>query len=151
MAEEKKVAKVAPGVERLPEPLPAIIASILGRLTNLEEGVPMPVKREQIPFVYDLAPLEGIPLAEYAPFSGYIKEVSPHWPDGCDHLVDVRVGHGTKQFCPNEGFLALNDVTPTYYFNEPVDDHEEIWVELRNADGANRHAITVTVNLEGAT
>ncbi len=115
----------------------------------------MPQKIELIPFSYDLekAGTDGsqVLLTEIAPFSGYIKQVTPHWPDGCNHIVDVRVGHAPKQFCPKEGFLALNDVTPTYPFNEPVSGgQEEIWVEMINGDSANKHSITVTVTLEGA-
>ncbi|MBA7686925.1 hypothetical protein ES703_95385 [subsurface metagenome] len=111
----------------------------------------MPQKIEQIPFAYNLAALEGVLLTEIAPFSGYIKQVTPHWPEGCDALVDIRVGHGNKQFCPKEGYLALNDATPPYPFNEELSGgNEEIWVEMKNADGANAHNITVTVILEGA-
>jgi len=110
----------------------------------------MPKVIEQIPFAYNLDPLQGVTLMEYAPFSGYITQVSIHWPEGCDALVDVRVGHGTKQFCPDTGYLALNDATPTYPFSEWCEDREEIWVEMRNGDGANSHAITVTVVLKGA-
>jgi len=124
------------------------------RTLELPEGVAMPLKIEQIPFAYTLAvaglPGSGVTLMEYAPFSGYIKQVTPHWPDGADALVDIRVGHGTVQFCPDDGYLALNDATPTYPFREFVNDHEEIWVELRNRDGGNEHSITVTVTLEGA-
>jgi len=118
-------------------------------LSTLEfpEGV-MPHDIEQIPFSYNITSGKGVILTEYAPFSGYIKEVSPHWPDGCDALVDIKVGHGVKQFCPDEDYLALNNATPTYPFNEWVSDHEEIWVELRNRS-ANSHRITVTVILEG--
>lgn len=108
------------------------------------------VKIVQIPFAYNLAALEGVLLTEVAPFSGYIKQVSIHWPEGSDALVDVRVGHGPKQFCPKEGFLALNDVTPTYPFNEWVSGgNEAIWVEMKNTDSVNSHNITVSVILEG--
>ncbi|GAI26152.1 unnamed protein product [marine sediment metagenome] len=112
-------------------------------------------KIEQIPFFYDLekAGVEGskVLLTEIVPFSGYIKQVTPHYPQGCNALVDVRVGHGPKRFCPREGFLALNDVTPSYPFNEPVSGgQEDIWVEMINGDAENKHAITVTVMLEGA-
>ncbi|GAH84614.1 unnamed protein product, partial [marine sediment metagenome] len=122
-------------------------------LSTLEwpEGVAMPQKIEQIPFAYNLAPLEGVLLTEITPFSGYIKQVTPHFPEGCDGICDVRVGHGPKQFCPKEGYLALNDATPTYPFNEWVSGgNEEIWVEMKNGDSANSHHITVTVILEGA-
>jgi len=120
-------------------------------LATLEvEGVTvMPKKIEQIPFPYNLGPGAGAVLSEHAPFSGYIKQVSIHWPDGCNGLLDIRVGHGTVQFCPDEGYLALNDATPTYPFNEWVEDQEEIWVEMRNAGGF-AHRVTTTVILEGA-
>jgi len=153
---------LGPKVEKLSTlgPSVALLGETVGRLEyafgtlKLPEGVSMPMKIEQIPFSYNLAmaglPGSSVTLSEYAPFSGYIKEVSPHWPDGCDAIVDIRVGHGTKQFCPDEGYLALNDTTPTYPFNEWVNDREEIWVELINGDGGNPHTITVVVLLEGA-
>lgn len=109
----------------------------------------MPKKREQIPFALSLAIGQTLRLTEELHIAGFIKEVTPHWPDGCDRLVDVAVGHSTVQFCPREGYLALNDTTPTYEFNEPVNDNEGIWVEARNRDGGNPHDITVTVIVEG--
>jgi len=173
MGEYEEFVKKIPAVERVPEPFTSIdnrldflgprivdmktrVQRIEDALATLEvEGVAvMPKKIEQIPFAQVLAiaglPGSGVTLIENAPFSGYIRQVSPHWPAGCNALVDVRVGHGVKQFCPDEGFLALNDATPTYPFSEYVEDHEEIWVELRNRDGGFPHAITVTVILEGA-
>lgn len=115
---------------------------------ELPEGVAMPRRIMQIPFAYNLAILQGVTLEEDAPFAGYIKQVSIHWPDGADALVDVRIGHGVEQFCPREGYLALNDATPTYPFLEWVNDHDVIWVEMRNTDGAEPHNITVTITLE---
>jgi len=147
-----KVEELSPKVADLSEKIGKLEYAL--RTLELPEGVAISLKIEQIPFVYDLekAGIDGsqVMMTEYAPFSGYIKSVTPHWPDGCDHLVDVRVGHGTKQFCPDEGYLALNDVTPTYPFNEWVNDHEEIWVSMINGDSDNTHAITVVVMLEGA-
>lgn len=173
MGEYEEFVKTIPAAERVPEPFTSIdnrldflgpkIIDMKNRVERLEDALAtmevggdaiMPKKIEQIPFAYNLAraglPGSGVTLMEYAPFSGYIKQVAPHWPDGCDALVDVRVGHGTVQFCPDEGFLALNDATPTYPFNEHCADREEIWVSMRNGDGANPHAITVVITLEGA-
>lgn len=90
----------------------------------------------------------GVVLTEIAPFTGYIRRITPHWPDGCDALVDIRVGRGVEQFCPREGYLALNDATLDYYFNIPVQEGEDIWVEMINTDGGNPHNITVTISLE---
>ncbi|MBA7701190.1 hypothetical protein ES703_109923 [subsurface metagenome] len=127
-----------------------------GRLGKLEyalktlefpEGV-MPQRIELIPFAYKLAALQGVRLEEPAPFGGYIKEVIPHWPDGCNALVDIKVGHGVIQLCPREGYLALNNATPTYSFNEKLQGGETIWVEMRNTDSGNPHNITITVKME---
>jgi len=68
----------------------------------------------------------------------------------CDALVDVAVGHSNTQFCPKGTgeYLALNDTTPTYRFNEEVTQGEEIWVQMRNRDGGWPHSITVSVSVE---
>lgn len=111
----------------------------------------MPHKIVQIPFSYNLAALEGVRLEEEVPFAGYIKQVMIHWPEGCNALVDVKTGGGIEQLCPRAGYLALNDATPTYPFNEWITDHDIIWVEMRNTDGLNSHSITVVVTLEENT
>lgn len=128
--------------------------AIIGALEMLGVEVPLEKKIEQIAFAYNLViagfPGSGITLTEGAPFDGYIKWIEPHWPDGCDALVDIRVGRAVEQFCPREGYLALNDVTPRYEFNIPVKEGEDIWVEMINTDGGNPHNITVTIQLESA-
>lgn len=152
-------AKAAPEDEVVKEALATLLTlaegtqaksdAIIKALESLDMEVPMEKKVEQIPFTFNLAALQGVTLEEPAPFAGYIKEVNIHWPGGCNALVDVMVGHNIKQFCPREGYLALNDVTPTYLFNVEVKEGDVIWVEIRNTDGVNPHNITVTVMLEG--
>ena len=120
----------------------------------------MPKITEQIPFAHTLAmagaPGSAIRLTELAPFSGNIKWVTIHWPDGCDSLADVRVGHDMTQFCPRvaspggSDWLALNDATPMFEFSGIwVEQYAPIWVEMQNRDGGNQHNITVVVMLEG--
>lgn len=158
----QKRAQAAPPGEpvQLPKELWDLIISIGEEVQKVKIAVAqipegkeiMPLKIEQIPFAFNLAPLQGVTLRQPAPFSGYIKEVTIHWPAGCNALVDVRVGHGVSQFtqfCPIQGFLALNDVTPTYHFNEWVGKDENIMVEMRNTDAVNPHNITVTASMEG--
>ncbi|MFH1486484.1 MAG: hypothetical protein ABIH46_10460 [Chloroflexota bacterium] len=78
------------------------------------------------------------------------KDVTIHWPSGCNALVSVKVYHGPKQFCPRQGSLALDDATPTYRdLNERLTANEELWVEIQNGDSANPHSITVTVTIDG--
>lgn len=146
---------IGPKVEKLANELSLSVDKLEHALRTVEfPGIGViSMHIEQVPFSYTLSIAgsdgSGVTLREVAPFSGLIKQVTVHWPEGCNALVDVKVGHGVRQFCPNEGYLSLNDATPTYPFNEWVDDREEIWVELRNRDGANTHTITVTVTLEG--
>jgi len=155
----KRLDYLGPKVQKLEGDLSPKVADLAEKVGKLEytlrtlelpEGVAMPHKIVQIPFNYNLAALQGVMLEEDAPFAGYIKQVSIHWPAGCEALVDVKVGHGVEQFCPREGYLALDNVTPTYPFSEWVNDHDVIWVSMENHDSVNSHNITVTIQLEGA-
>ncbi len=118
------------------------------KIVSLEAAMGAPKIIEQIPFSYNLAILQGVTLTEVVPFGGHIKQITIHWPDGCSALVDVKVGLGVKQFCPREGYLALNNATPTYPFNVEVKEGDPIWVEMRNTS-LFPHNITVIVVLEG--
>jgi hypothetical protein len=125
---------------------------ILERLKSLMEnagievkGMPENIREFRIQQTVPAA--TGVILNQMPPFDGYIREVKIHWPPGCNAFVDVRVGHGTKQFCPFEGFLSLDAVTPTYPFNEYVEHTENIWVEIQNTDGGNPHTISVMINM----
>lgn len=137
-------------------PLPLFVKeSKLGNEAPKPVGVPGKVKGiKQLKFarVLAVAGLVGsvATIYESCPFDGYIKQVTIHWPDGSDALVDVAVAHSNTVFCPRGqgNYLALNDATPTYFFNENVEQHEEVWVEMRNRDGGNEHAITITVSIE---
>lgn len=142
------IAAMAVGIE---ETSRAVAASVSGINTLLAAVGEPPVVGaiEQIPFSHTLTPGETLTLREYAPFPGYITFVTIHWPDGCNAKVDIAVVHGLTQFCPREGWLSLNDITPTYEFGKRIHvaDHEEIRVKLRNR-GAEDHTITVTVIIE---
>ncbi|HUV76238.1 MAG TPA: hypothetical protein VMW00_06305 [Dehalococcoidales bacterium] len=125
------------------------IKAALAAIEWPDGGTIMPVQKEQIPFAATLAIGQTLRMTEEMHIGGTIKQVSIHWPGGCQNLVDVAVGHYLIRFCPREGYLALDDVTPTYLFNEPVENNEGIWVEMRNRDGFFAHTISVTVTVEG--
>ncbi|GAI51629.1 unnamed protein product [marine sediment metagenome] len=74
-----------------------------------------------------------------------------HWPEGCDGLVDIAVGHNGTFLCPNEPetFLALNNATPTFPMEEPVVWDERLWGIMRNTDGANPHKVSVIIIIVG--
>lgn len=126
------------------------IRKVQDALAEFPEGDGIrPMKIEMIPYSYTLAAAQGARMTELMPFSGRVIEVMIHWAEGCNALVDVRVGHGNVPFCPREGYLALNNVTPKFAFNEWVDEGAEVWVEMRNTDSVNPHTITVTVSVRG--
>lgn len=103
-----------------------------------------------ITFQQNCAVSTGYEIHEENPFgaAAYIKEVKIHWPSGCNALVDVGVCYGITKFCPRSGYLALDDTTQTFVFNELIAENEDVWVLLQNRDGTNTHQITVTASLE---
>jgi len=96
-------------------------------------------------------PLKGTRAKKPSPLTGRITQLVLHFPDGCNALVDVAIGHKDTWVCPNEidTFVALNDATPVLTVNEPIEKGEEIWMIIRNADGREQHAITVTATVIG--
>lgn len=100
-----------------------------------------------IVFRQNLAPLQGVRLQEIVPFAGEISQVSMHFPLGCNSLVDITVGHGNTQFCPQNGTIAKDDANPEYFFHEGVTKDEQVWCEMANGDGINPHNVSVEVTV----
>lgn len=134
------------------------ILDVLEEINSQQNGIgdtdspriPRSRKVEQIPFIKTLTALQGATLTERCPFSGYMTEVTISWPGGCRALVDIAIGHGKTHLCPREGYLALDNVTVSYAFNEPVRESEELWVEMINGDDSNSHHIEVTISVREA-
>jgi len=121
------------------------IQNLIAVLPGAEE-VPVPEKiTRTVTIEQSLAPLEGLELEARSPLKGKIASITVHWPDGCDGLVDVAVGHGGTWLYPSEPdtFVALNDATPTIPMEEPVVWDERLWVIMSNTDGGNPHRISV--------
>ncbi|MBA7689859.1 hypothetical protein ES703_98378 [subsurface metagenome] len=118
-----------------PVPPPAVIAKIT----------------KQVPLGYNLLPLEVIKLAEPSPLSGRITSVTMHFPDGCDGLVHIAFGHSEVWLCPSlrDTYISLNNATPTFPTDEPVEKGEHLWAEFRNADGAHPHNVSVIAVITG--
>jgi hypothetical protein len=108
------------------------------------------MERQFITLSYNLPPGGGVKIYEEKPLTkGIIRELTIHWPDGCNGLVSVAVWCGTFQLFPKRDFIALNDATPKYEgFSHPKTQDEEFWVDMNNADAANSHRISVTVGID---
>ena len=102
------------------------------------------------PFQQNLAIGANVRLTDAVPFDGWLKEVTIHWPGGCNALVDVAVLYGNVQFLPKHGFLALDNVTKPYWFGYQkwVQQNQTILVHMRNRDALWPHSVTVTVTFE---
>lgn len=117
-----------------------------------KEGMPaMAVITRDVNLRVLLQPNTGTRVSKPSPLTGRIVQLIPHWPDGCNALVDVAVGHKDTWIYPHlvDTFVALNDATPVLTVDEPITKGEEIWMIVRNADGREQHAITVTATLIG--
>lgn len=126
------------------------VDSLVGVVDRLEEmGLAMPKSTEQIVFRETLAALQGVRIEEYAPFTGRITSAMFHFPNGCNALVDVAFGHGSKQILPNTGSLALNNATPVFPISVAVKESDVLWVTMKNGDAINPHTPSVTITMVG--
>ena len=123
---------------------------IIRTLAGLME-LTMPVKpQKQIVFKHTLTPLQGIIEHRRIPMLKTVGTITIHWPLGCSALVDVAVGYSQdKRLLPEEGYLALDDITPTWPINKDTES-DTLWVEILNGDAANPHTISVIVTYEEA-
>jgi len=103
----------------------------------------------QVPFRAIVAAATGVRVQDDRQIKGTITMVKIHWPPGCNSLVLVALGKGRTQFCPDGSgtFLALDAVTETIEFNEPITPSEQLWFEVRNTDAINPHTISALVKV----
>jgi len=106
---------------------------------------------KQVRFQETLELLTGIEVDARCPLEGEITSITIHWPDGCDALVDIAVGHNGTFLCPNEPdtFEALNNATPTFPVKEPVVWDERLWAIIRNTDDTEAHKVSVIITIVG--
>ena len=130
------------------------VAAVQLALNNLleKEGMPtMGVVTRDVNLRVLLEPNTGTRVYKPSPVTGKIVQLIPHFPDGADALVDLAVGHKDTWIYPHlvDNFVALNDATPVLTVDEPITKGERIWMIVRNADGREKHAITVTATVIG--
>lgn len=105
--------------------------------------------RNQIVLTGTATALTGTRVQERCNSDSRILEVMVHFPPGCVALVDVALGHSGKQFCPQNGYMPLDNATPIFTFNnEDVKIGELIWMDIINRDAMNPHTITATITME---
>jgi len=124
----------------------------LDKLLEREGMEPMVAMTRDVNLRLSLPPLKGDRVKKPSPLTGRIVQIVPHWPEGCNALVDMAVGHGENTWIyPNEvdTFAALNDATPVLAVSEAVTKGEQLWMIGRNGDAVNPHAISCTFVIVG--
>ena len=124
----------------------------LDKLLEMGGQVPMTTLTRTVNLSLTLQPLTGDRVRKPSPLDGKIVQIIPHWPDGCNALVDLAVGHGDHEWVyPNEvdTFAALNDATPVIAVNEPVSRGMNLWMECRNGDAVNAHTVSCAFVIMG--
>lgn len=130
-----------------------LVASQLGINQLLKKAGELPVGMitREVRLQRRVLPLTGIRVWEKCPLTGQITQIIPHWPGGCNALVDVAFGHTDVWVMPSftDTFVALDNATPIITASEPVTKGEEIWMIVNNTDGVNPHNISIVVTVVG--
>jgi hypothetical protein len=123
----------------------------LNKLLEKEELPTMAVVTRQVPMRATVLASQGVRVSEVSPLTGKITQIVPHWPPGCNALVEIAFGHKDTWVMPSlvDTFLALDNATPVFVSNEPIEKGEELWMIVRNGDGANPHTVSVAVTIIG--
>ena len=130
----------------------AQIQVALDRLLEVRGVEPMVTITRNVNLPLTLQPLTGNRIERPSPLTGRIVQIIPHWPDGCNALVDMAVGHGEGVWIfPNlvDTYAALNDATPVLVVSEAISKGEQLWMIGRNGDAVNVHAINCTFVVMG--
>ena len=117
-----------------------------------KEGMPsMTAITRDVNLRVTLLPNQGQRITQPSPLTGRMVQLIPHFPDGCDALVDMAIGHKDTWIYPHrvDTYVALNDATPVLTVDEPIAKGEEVWMIARNADGVNQHAISCAITIIG--
>jgi hypothetical protein len=107
-------------------------------------------RTEHVPFQQAVPALQGYTLQDVVPVTGKITQITVHFPNGCNALVNVAVFWKNTQILPIAGFLALNDTTPQFFVNTPVQKNDPLIVQINNGDAANAHTVSVVISVEEA-
>lgn len=125
----------------------------LDKLLESKGLEPMTVETKDVNLALVLQPLTGNRISKPSPLTGRIVQIIPHWPDGCNALVGLSVGHGDQIWMyPSEvdTCICLNDATPVLTVSEAIGLSEQIWMIGKNADSVNTHTINCTFVIIGA-
>jgi hypothetical protein len=107
------------------------------------------LQQEELTFSQAVPALGHIRIWKDCSFNCKITKVLRHWPNGCNGLVGIAIGVGTRQIWPETGTLAINDATlHQEYMDVPARAGDQMWVDITNTDAANPHTPVATLFIE---
>lgn len=102
---------------------------------------------QQINFRNTVASLNESTQTERVDVIGKIESITLHFPPGCNALVEATVWHGTCQILPERGGISMNDATPSFPMNVPVQVGDQITFKIQNHDDTNPHTLSAVVSI----
>ena len=116
-------------------------------------GFVMPGHTDQIRFQETLPITSQRTVEEPIPLTGTITSVTLHFPACAAPAnptpIEIAVGHGSRQFIPYGGFIALDSATPVFPCSEKCVRNEKVWCIMRNTDTVNPHTCSAIVTICG--
>ncbi len=101
-----------------------------------------------IVFQHTLDPGKGVELEEKLGMAGTIRQITFHFPPGCNSLVGIAFSINHVQICPASGYISLDSATPQYIANEPVVIGAKLKCMMVNYDKINSHTPSATITVE---
>jgi len=87
-------------------------------------------------------------VAADCPVDGELTNITLHFPNGCNALVELSCFVNQEQILPISGFIALNDATKDFPIFKKVTKKSVLRVQIANTD-IFPHTPSIIFNLEG--
>ncbi len=83
------------------------------------------------------------------PVNGVLTNITLHFPDGCNALVEIVCYVDQEQVLPVSEFIALNNATKDFPVDRNVTKKSALRVKITNRDAVNPHTPSIIFNMEG--
>lgn len=90
-----------------------------------------------------------VTLYEFSPLSGKVANITLHFPNGCNSLIEIACYINQIQVLPITGVIALNDATVTFPVDRSVRRSDKLRVKIANKDTVNEHTPSMIWELRG--
>jgi hypothetical protein len=88
-------------------------------------------------------------LYQLSPLTGKVDNITLHFPNGCNSLVEISCYINQIQILPITGVIALNDATIKFPVGRRVKSGDKLRVKISNKDLTNEHTPSIIWELRG--